>query len=112
MKLPKVIFVLWTAFLVLATLILCYRYNVQKDIGVNHGIMSLWFILFDSPIYLLAFIMPSILLWLMIRKRFSLIVLATIVQVLLAFLIVDLHRWRYPSSVSEDTLSVFWSTFE
>lgn len=111
MKRPKVIFVVWTAFLLLAMLILCYRYNVQEDIGVNHGIMSLWFILFDSPVYLVAFIMSSILLWLMIRERFSRILLAAIVQVLLALLIVDLHRWRYPSSVSEETLSVFWSTF-
>lgn len=109
MQRPKVIFFSWSAFVLLTTLILCYRYNMHEDIGVNHGIMSLWFILFDTPIYLVAFIVPSIALWWLFRKRPSLIPVAVIVQILLAFLLVDLHRWRYPSSISEGSLSVFWS---
>ncbi|MBL7950322.1 MAG: hypothetical protein JNM62_01265 [Flavobacteriales bacterium] len=106
MKRAKFIFVSWTAFLLLVTLVLCYRYNAQEEIGVNQGIMSLWFMLFDSPLYLLAFLAPSAALWWLTRKRIGLSALVAMVQLLLVF---DLHRWRYPSSVSEQTLSVFWS---
>lgn len=109
MRRQKVIFSLWCSLLLLAVLVICYRYNLREDIGVNQGIMSLWFILIDLPVYILAFLAPSVTLWWLIRKRLHLTPWVAIVQVLLAFLIIDLHRWRYPSSVSEETLSVFWS---
>jgi hypothetical protein len=102
---------MWTALVQLTILVACYCYNVQEDIGVNHGIMSLWFMFLDSPVYLLAFLAPSACLWWLIRSRLGLSIAVATIQLLLAFLIIDLHRWRYPSSISEGTLSVFWSTF-
>lgn len=109
MRRPRVILYLWSSLLLLTVLVICYRYNLREDIGVNQGLMSLWFILVDSPVYILAFLAPSVTLWWLIRKRLDLSPWVAIFQILLAFLTIDLHRWRYPSSVSEESLSVFWS---
>ncbi len=88
-----------------------YQYNIDFDIGVNHGIMSLWFIMLDAPFYM---ILPATGAWALVRllKPVNWTRALPIIVILgaVGYLLIDLHYWRYPSPVLEESWSDLWST--
>ena len=105
-------FIIWLSA-GLATVLICtmtYRYNVDFDIGVNHGIMSMWYAVADLPFYVA---LPMLAAWLLTRALRPLIgmrmLIALLAMALLSYLLIDLHYWRYPSPVLEYSWSDLWS---
>ena len=88
---------------------LCYRYNVDYDIGVNHGVMLLWFVSMNLTIYLFLLIAIGWVMWLFRRPTRIWKCAVVLIFSITTSLIVDLHYYANPSPVLEGSMSVFWS---
>lgn len=98
---------------VISTVVICtmtYRYNMNFDIGVNHGIMSMWYAVVDLPFYVA---LPLLTAWISGRALRHLSIMrisvTLVVLVIMSYLLIDLHYWRYPSPVLEYSWSDVWS---